>query len=88
MTREGDTISSTRAGVNTQLGLTYLLFPQLAAFLEWKYNHARFNFPTGPNTVGFHADYNPHAFVAGVTYMVNWASPISLREIMRDIFGE
>lgn len=54
---------STTLGLNTQLGLRYLLTGHVALFGEWKYNHARLSFDSIPN-----ATYNVHHLVLGVGY--------------------
>lgn len=54
---------STTLGLNTQLGLRYMLNEHVALFGEWKYNHARLSFDSIPN-----ATYNVHHLVLGVGY--------------------
>ncbi|MFO0779345.1 MAG: porin family protein [Nitrospira sp.] len=66
-----DSASSTKPGLNTQVGLRYLITPNLALFGEWKYNHVRFSFDTlafgaGSSGVSFH--YSAHHFVFGIGY--------------------
>ena len=66
--------SSTNVGLNTQLGLRYLIAENVALFSEWKYNRASFNFPgfsgvpaqsTGG---GYQGDYSAHILAFGVGY--------------------
>ncbi len=40
----GETSSSTRPGLNTQLGARYLVTQNIALFGEWKYNYAHLHF--------------------------------------------
>ena len=77
--------SKSQAGLNTQLGLSYILSRQLSVFGEWKFNHARIKYPSKGTTEGFEADYNPHAVVVGLSYTFDaplpWRSPITLRKL-------
>jgi len=66
--------SSTKVGLNTQLGLRYLIFENVSLFGEWKYNRASFDFPgfsgvpaqsTGG---GYKGDYSAHILAFGVGY--------------------
>jgi len=62
--------SSTRVGLNTQVGLRYRLTEQVSAFGEWKYNYAQFNLSgqeAGPY-YGFQSTVQLHHFVFGVGY--------------------
>lgn len=66
-----DSTSSTKPGLNTQVGLRYLITPNLAVFGEWKYNHVRFNFDTpafGAGISGLSLHYSAHHFVFGIGY--------------------
>ncbi len=40
----GETSSSTKVGLNTQVGVRYLVIQHVSLFGEWKYNRARFDF--------------------------------------------
>lgn len=65
----GETSSSTRPGLNTQVGLRYRVTQQIALFGEWKFNHANLSFePSTPTeaTGGVKGDYNVHHLVFGV----------------------
>ena len=69
--QSGESSSSTKVGLNTQLGVRYLVTKNLAVFGEWKYNRASFNFdPSSPTqaTGGFKGDYSANLFVFGVGY--------------------
>ncbi|MDP1767999.1 MAG: outer membrane beta-barrel protein [Nitrospirota bacterium] len=62
--------SSTRVGLNTQVGLRYRLTDHVSMFGEWKYNYVRFNLAgqaDGPYA-GINAVANLHHFVFGVGY--------------------
>jgi len=67
----GESSSSTRPGLNTQLGARYLVTKNVALFGEWKYNYASFNFsgsaPTQA-TGGFEGNYSAHILAFGVGY--------------------
>lgn len=62
--------SSTRVGLNTQVGLRYRLTEQVSVFGEWKYNYVQFNLSgqeAGPY-YGFQSTVQLHHFVFGVGY--------------------
>jgi opacity protein-like surface antigen len=62
--------SSTRVGLNTQVGLRYRMTDHVSVFGEWKYNYVRFNLAgqaDGPYA-GINAVANLHHFVFGVGY--------------------
>lgn len=62
--------SSTRVGLNTQVGLRYRMTDHVSVFGEWKYNYVRFNLAgqaDGPYA-GVSAVANLHHFVGGVGY--------------------
>ena len=62
--------SSTRVGLNTQVGLRYRMTDHVSVFGEWKYNYVRFNLAgqaDGPYA-GVNAVANLHHFVFGVGY--------------------
>ena len=59
---------SASLGLNTQLGLRYMLTEHVGMFAEWKYNLARFSFDTLPN-----ATYQVHFLAFGISY--HFASP-------------
>ncbi|MGH7231446.1 MAG: outer membrane beta-barrel protein [Nitrospiraceae bacterium] len=63
-----DSQSSVAPGLNTQVGLRYLLTQHVAIFGEWKFNYARFGFNDTPALIGFNATYIAHHFVFGVGY--------------------
>lgn len=65
--------SSTKLGLNMQLGLRYFMSRHVALFGEYKFNYVRLDFketnvgqPTGLD--GFDATYSAHNFVFGVGY--------------------
>ncbi len=60
--------SSTRLGLNAQLGVQYYMTRRWTAFAEWKYNHVRLHFSENPALFGFNATYNMHNFVFGIGY--------------------
>lgn len=67
----GESSSSTRPGLNTQLGARYLVTKHLALFGEWKYNYASFNFSESAPiqaTGGFEGNYSAHFLAFGVGY--------------------
>ena len=62
--------SSTDVGLNTQLGLRYLMTTHLAFFGEYKFNHAdnlRYD-NVGGTGLGLTADYNAHNLLFGIGY--------------------
>jgi opacity protein-like surface antigen len=63
--------SNARPGLNTQLGLRYLVTKNISLFGEWKYNYVRFNFDPTPNLFQFAGTYSAHNFVFGVGYHFN-----------------
>lgn len=70
----GEASSTTKPGLNTQVGLRYRITQQVALFGEWKFNHANLSFdPSTPTnaTGGFKGDYNVHHLVFGVGYHFN-----------------
>lgn len=64
----GESQSSTRLGLNTQVGLRYFLAKHVALFGEWKYNYARFKFDETTNLDGFKATYTANIFAFGISY--------------------
>ena len=65
--------SSTKLGLNAQIGLRYYVTRHVTMFAEGKYNHVRFNFPETPpgssfNLFGFNATYNMVHVAFGVSY--------------------
>jgi opacity protein-like surface antigen len=67
----GESSSSTNVGLNTQLGLRYLVTKNVSLFGEWKYNRASFNFsPSSPtqSTGGVKGDYSAHILAFGIGY--------------------
>lgn len=62
--------SSTRVGLNTQVGLRYRLTGHVSLFGEWKYNYAKINLAgqADANHFGINAVANLHHFVFGVGY--------------------
>ena len=69
--RSGESSSATSVGLNTQLGIRYLVTQNLSVFGEWKYTRASFDFPNSTPTVatgGYTADYSANLFAFGVGY--------------------
>ena len=67
----GESSSSTNVGLNTQLGLRYLVTENVSLFGEWKYNRASFDFsPSSPTqaTGGVKGDYSANILAFGVGY--------------------
>lgn len=67
----GESSSSTNVGLNTQLGLRYLVTKNMSLFGEWKYNRASFDFSESSPTQaagGFKGDYSAHILAFGVGY--------------------
>jgi opacity protein-like surface antigen len=67
----GESSSSTQPGLNTQVGLRYLVTKNLSVFGEWKYNRASFNFSDSTPTAavgGVKGDYSAHILAFGVGY--------------------
>ncbi len=67
----GETSSSNRVGLATQVGLRYLVSQHLSVFGEWKYNYVHFNFSESSPTQatgGFKGDYSANIFAFGVGY--------------------
>lgn len=67
----GESSSTTNVGLNTQLGLRYLLNKNLSLFGEWKYNRANLNFSDSTPTAatgGLKGDYSANLFAFGVGY--------------------
>jgi len=60
--------SSTKIGLNTQVGLRYFMTRHVTVFGEWKYNHARFTFEENDTQFGFNGTYNMHQVAFGVGY--------------------
>lgn len=61
--------SSNRVGLNTQLGLRFLVTKHLSIFGEWKYNRVSFNFSDStPSaaTGGLKGDYSANIFAFGL----------------------
>ena len=67
----GESSSDTQVGLNTQLGLRFLVTKHLALFGEWKYNRASLNFssstPTGA-TGGLKGDFSANILAFGLSY--------------------
>jgi opacity protein-like surface antigen len=60
-----------KVGLNTQLGLRFLVTQHVSLFGEWKYNRASFNFSDSAPTAatgGFKGDYSAHIFAFGLGY--------------------
>ncbi len=60
--------SSTKVGLNTQVGLRYYITRRVTVFGEWKYNYARFNFSENDTQFGFKATYSMNHVVFGLGY--------------------
>ncbi len=70
----GESSSSTTVGLNTQVGLRYLVTQHVSLFGEWKYNRASFDFARSSPTQatgGVKGDYSAHHLVFGVGYHFN-----------------
>ena len=67
--------SSTRTGLNTQLGLTYFINKKVLLSAEWKHNAVRFDFPTHGTTEGFKTDYKADHLAFGLSYAFDWVWP-------------
>ena len=69
--QSGESTSTTEVGLNTQVGLRYLVTQNVSLFGEWKYNRATLNFdqsdPTHA-TGGIKGDYSAHIFAFGIGY--------------------
>ena len=60
-----------KVGLNTQLGLRFLVTQHVSLFGEWKYNRASFNFSDSTPTAatgGLKGDYSAHIFAFGLGY--------------------
>ena len=69
--QSGESSSDTSVGLNTQLGLRYLVTKNIAVFGEWKYNRAHFNFDASSPTQAtgaLKADYSANLFAVGLGY--------------------
>jgi opacity protein-like surface antigen len=67
----GESSSDTKVGLNTQLGLRFLVTQHVALFGEWKYNRASFNFSDSTPTAatgGLKGDYSAHILAFGLGY--------------------
>lgn len=67
----GESSSSTKVGLNTQLGLRYRVTNHVSVFGEWKYNRASFNFSDSTPTAatgGLKGDYSAHIIAFGLGY--------------------
>jgi opacity protein-like surface antigen len=86
LSSNGFTQTSTRPGLNTQLGVNYFLAPNIALFGEWKFNRTRFHFDgkgdvtTPAHVAGFIADYTAHNLVIGISYLMDVSLPWSIPE--------
>jgi opacity protein-like surface antigen len=60
--------SSTKLGVNTQVGFRYFMTRHVTVFGEWKFDHVRFNFKENDTQFGFNGTYNMHQVAFGVGY--------------------
>lgn len=66
--------TNTKIGLNTQLGLRYMVNENVSLFTEWKYNRANFDFP-GFTAIpaqsaggGYKGDYSAHLMAFGFGY--------------------
>ncbi len=69
--QSGESSSSTAVGLNTQLGLRYLINKNMSIFGEWKYNKASLNFSESSPTQatgGIKGDYSANILAFGVGY--------------------
>jgi len=70
----GVSSSNSSIGLNTQLGLRYFVSEGVSLFGEWKYNRARFDFPSftpnpaQPTGGGYSGDYSAHIFAFGIGF--------------------
>lgn len=67
----GESSSSTNVGLNTQVGLRYLVTQNVSLFGEWKYNRASFDFSESSPTQatgGLKGDYSAHILAFGLGY--------------------
>jgi len=60
--------SSTKLGLNTQVGFRYFITRHVTAFGEWKYNYARFSFEENSTQFGFNGTYNMNMVSFGIGY--------------------
>lgn len=65
--------SSTKLGLNAQVGLRYYITRHVTIFGEGKFNYVRFNFPETPpgasfNLFGFNGTYNMYHVAFGLSY--------------------
>ena len=67
-TQTGDSQSSTKLGLNMQVGLRYFMTRHVAFFGEYKFNYARLSFNETSNLDGFDATYSANNFVFGIGY--------------------
>ena len=68
--QSGESSSDTKVGLNTQLGLRFLVTKHLAIFGEWKYNRASLNFSSSSTaaTGGLRGDYSANILAFGLGY--------------------
>ena len=67
----GESSSSSNVGLNTQVGLRYLVTRNVSLFGEWKYNRASFDFSESSPTQatgGFKGNYSANILAFGVGY--------------------
>ena len=67
----GESSSSTKVGLNTQLGVRFLVTQHVSVFGEWKYNRASLHFSDSTPTAatgGLKGDYSAHILAFGVGY--------------------
>ena len=60
--------SSTSPGLNTQVGIRYILNKQVSLFGEWKFNYTRLNFSETAALFGMDATYKVHHLAVGLAY--------------------
>jgi opacity protein-like surface antigen len=60
--------SSTKLGLNAQVGFRYFMTRHVTVFGEWKFNHVRFNFEENDTQFGFNGTYNMHQVAFGIGY--------------------
>ena len=60
--------SSTKLGLNAQVGFRYFMTRNVTVFGEWKFDHVRFNFEENDTQFGFNGTYNMHQVAFGVGY--------------------
>lgn len=79
--------TTTRVGLNTQLGVSYFITKAIAVTAEWKFNQAELDYPTHGTTEGFKSDYRAHHVGVSLSYAFDWESPIKAPFSLRELLG-